>query len=324
MPFEVRLVNDEVFADSVDVKRVARKLKKLTNVEGFTPPQDMNQALELVARMLDFPSTFALRQTARNHTTPVSAGSLKRSYVEERAEHMVQLLQAFWSGSQIGLPLIELVTPGIDFPKELPAEFGPDWQAKAVKLMAEALEGCNQDRVELVLLAGKSGAGKSLLARHTAQANRGLVLNYALDTMNHSGLRAALEQNPPLLCYDAGAWDAEYLHRRTADRHPQMGWNPGAPAHPDAQLPAMFFGFNHSNIVQLVSTRPGFVAIVSVQNVEFGLQECFSVFGAVGNIIDAVRVVNLDTMTFETVTAPRTRPEPYTRAMKGPYVQRRE
>lgn len=64
MAVTTRRHGETIFVDGVDLKRAARTLRSIAEAPSWNPPTDLNQALEVVARMLGFPNLHALHAAA--------------------------------------------------------------------------------------------------------------------------------------------------------------------------------------------------------------------------------------------------------------------
>ncbi|MFK4705657.1 hypothetical protein ABIC83_002496 [Roseateles asaccharophilus] len=64
MPVQTRREGDNVLVDSVDLKRSARNVLRLTQEPGWTPPTDVNQAMDFMARAFGYPNLHAALNSA--------------------------------------------------------------------------------------------------------------------------------------------------------------------------------------------------------------------------------------------------------------------
>lgn len=71
MAINARREGDSILVDSVDVKRLARKLRSFTQDPTWQAPQDMDAALKLAARLLGFVSLHELNEAASKSSTPL-------------------------------------------------------------------------------------------------------------------------------------------------------------------------------------------------------------------------------------------------------------
>lgn len=65
MPVQSRRQGDDLLVDNVDLKRAARNLLNKTRAPGWTPPGDLNQAMELMASCFGYANLLAANEQAR-------------------------------------------------------------------------------------------------------------------------------------------------------------------------------------------------------------------------------------------------------------------
>lgn len=153
-----------LFASNVEVKRVARELRKLLG----TPT--MNQALDLAALLLGARNEYDMRQRAAAPDISKLSNEQVNRLLQDSACHS-----------------------GQKFPKGLPAKFGKDWQKKARRLFEQAVAAREPGQLEFVALIGSEGSGKTLLANHMCKHLGGYVVDveiyepfdFSTKPMNH-------------------------------------------------------------------------------------------------------------------------------------------
>ncbi|MGN5232198.1 hypothetical protein [Aeromonas veronii] len=144
----------ELFASCVDVKRLAREIRKLSS---SSDPMPMHEALELVARLLGARNEYDMRQRA----VDPDISRMPREEID-------RLLQE------------SALRTGQKFPKRLPSKFGLEWQKKAQRLFEQAVQTREQGQLEFIALIGSEGSGKTLLANHMCQHFGGYVADVEL------------------------------------------------------------------------------------------------------------------------------------------------
>lgn len=84
MAVTTRREGESIFVDGVDVKRAARTLRSIAEAPGWKPPSDLNQALEVFARMLGFPNLHALNAASseKSPSGQPQADHRQRDYAE--------------------------------------------------------------------------------------------------------------------------------------------------------------------------------------------------------------------------------------------------
>lgn len=71
MAINARRVGDSILVDNVDVKRLARKLRSLTQDPTWQAPQDMDAALKVAAHLLGYANLHELNEAAGKAPTPL-------------------------------------------------------------------------------------------------------------------------------------------------------------------------------------------------------------------------------------------------------------
>lgn len=157
MAIQVRRVGDDLLVDNLDLKRAARSLLKQTRAADWTPPGDMNQAMELIARLAGFSDLHAaVAQASRASTEDL--GSLHQQRPQFAAHSLADTLPE-------GLP------PKFTKGKTVAAIVGRPGFGKPVsaKVMAHSMNGAVQDYLS------------NLLERRDASGSRRIVGAAALD-----------------------------------------------------------------------------------------------------------------------------------------------
>lgn len=151
---------DALFARDVDVRRLARELRKRDQRRSSKPDDGkstslhVNQYLDEATAMLSGLTHHAARQQAQD---PDITGWDRNSI-----ERLIQQ---------------EAISRGRPFPNDLSQRFGPAWQRTAVDLFAEADAARIHGKAEFVAIVGSPGSGKTLLAKHIVHHRGGVVVD---------------------------------------------------------------------------------------------------------------------------------------------------
>jgi hypothetical protein len=191
---------ETLFANGVDVKRLAREIRKSQLDTNGNPSTSMEDALDVVARGLGARNHFDMRCQAEDPDIS--------SWTHDEVQRLVQE---------------SAVSRGMRFPRGLPRKFDQQWQRDAVRLFEQAERARTPGKLEFVALIGSPGSGKTLLANHMCATRGGQVIDVELT------FQKGFETNKPnsVLVYDRPA-------EPPASQRPFMGvltlWRPEAPS----------------------------------------------------------------------------------------------
>lgn len=200
MPVQSRRDGDVLLVDNVDLKRTSRNLLNKVRTPGWTPPKDLNQAMELVAACLGYgnllaANTAALSKAAEGVPLPLAGSS------HDPGGHLKILMAADEDRS----PFVRLPPLGPDgramayvtadiplgqafsvhpapntFPDGLGPRFDQRWKNLVSLGLISALTNTAAAGSDLVAVIGRPGAGKSLLVNAMSQALDGAVVDFRL------------------------------------------------------------------------------------------------------------------------------------------------
>jgi len=165
-----RREGDSLLVDGVDLKRASRKYLSILKEPGWSPPKDLNAAMELVSRILGYPNLHAANQ---------------------------QTLHASLKALSFGEQMPEPASP-LDNMYERP------WRDFAPALFRQALSNRRTDRVEIIALVGDTLTGKTILAKHMAKELDGVVLDM-LEDIDGKAYEAIQHLPNQLIIFDAPA-----------------------------------------------------------------------------------------------------------------------
>jgi len=154
------LKNDALWARDVDVKRLARVIRKLQLTPDGKPVLSMPEALDVACVALG----------ARDHFD-----ALRRSRDPDVTN---------WTEEQVRAEMKRrAISFGQPFPRGLPQRFGADWKSSVQVLFSDALNARVPGQLEFVALIGGAGSGKTLLAEHECANRGGVVIDTAFAWM---------------------------------------------------------------------------------------------------------------------------------------------
>lgn len=152
--------NKTLVANDVDVKRLAREIRKTFD----NPCMGKEESLDVTAKLLGAQSYFDLRKKAKDLDISTWDFNDVESFVQKNS-----------------------VTNGAQFPSDLPCNFGSNWQQLAQDLVEQAIKACEPGKLEFVALVGGSGTGKTLLANHVCAKRGGKVVDVELSASMNTG-----------------------------------------------------------------------------------------------------------------------------------------
>ena len=284
------LKDDKLVLNGIDFVRFARNF---SDQNGVSP----DEARKILARALDAKSYHEMRDKA-TVANPKVGSTLD---ILERAS---------------------LISVG-PFSRQLPEALGSEWQTRAVELFDKAVEAqrtfaANEPgRAQFIAIVGAAESGKTSLARHLAYTRGGGVRDITLC--------------PKVLPFDSRD-EAVYVYDRKAELPPPSRFG-DRPVHPEADFGphadlsrtvnnikhnarAMFpfheweFGGIGLQITDAIQKNPARLIVLTFASVEALRGWVKSLirpgFGDVPGryIHEAVQVVDLDAMTFETIFSP--------------------
>ena len=141
--------NGELFADNIQVARLARNIGKL-----LLPDSTQDERLEVTAKLLGADSYFSLLKRSKDPDISTWTEAKVIAHVEKEAQQR-----------------------GSRFPGSLPVRFNAGWKHLATALMQEALREIAPGELKLVALVGPTGCGKTLLANDMAARLGGFVMD---------------------------------------------------------------------------------------------------------------------------------------------------
>lgn len=234
MPVQSRRQGDDLLVDSVDLKRAARNLLNKIRDPGWTPPCDLNQAMEFMASCFGYANLLAANKQAQQ------ASAAMDSWAGRRDDSVVltpRILTSRRDGRQmvrIAVSLEDLVTradalaaagpeatraaienatthlviaptsssvwrPAPDtFPADCGARFDRKWKNLASAGFYSALAGVVHSG-DIVAIIGRPGAGKSLLVNAIAKSMDGAIIDFRLKTWQEDFDR--VRRAPPSLVF---------------------------------------------------------------------------------------------------------------------------
>lgn len=156
-------------ADGVDIKRVLRNLRAMSDEE-FALLRSKSKAENALAKLLG----------ARNYGELINAAKAGGGAPGESIRGPAGYRR---------LMLDQSVSKGERFPRELPAAFDIRWQRSAMELVDRALKGRQPGRLEFIALVGGTGCGKTVVAKHAVDTFGGRVLDvgFAMKTGMEGG-----------------------------------------------------------------------------------------------------------------------------------------
>lgn len=174
MAIQVRRVGDDLLVDNLDLKRAARSLLKQTRAADWTPPGDMNQAMELIARLAGFSDLHAaVTQASRGSTANLGSPHQQRP---QFAAHSLANM----------------------FPEGLPPKFTTAWKDECSLNLFSCIASIHKgDTVGAIV--GRPGSGKSVLAKVMARSTNGAVLDYRKTTVQAD--LESLRLSPPAVVF---------------------------------------------------------------------------------------------------------------------------
>jgi hypothetical protein len=160
MTVVVRRNGEDVVLDGVDLKRTARLLRRVMLQPGWQPPVDMQACMELVSTACGFPNLHALMASTRPHGRNDSL----ESAMSRRAN------PGKGSALQKGMQPFTKVYWGH---------------------MMECFQyaSANTETGEVIAIVGKTGSGKSYLAREISQLSKSFIsyVDFSAETIDESG-----------------------------------------------------------------------------------------------------------------------------------------
>lgn len=165
----------EPFASNVDVKRLARALKREFEARDLKPVPETDQLLEMVAKGLGTNNYHDLLQQSKDPDITGLDHFVVDGLIRERA-----------------------ISSGQKFPRNLPSKFGPSWQDSCIKLFNEANDLREPGELDFVAFVGSEGSGKTLLAKHLTDSRGGYVVDIgialggAMNLLNNNYSKGAL------------------------------------------------------------------------------------------------------------------------------------
>jgi hypothetical protein len=285
----------EILADGVDVKRLARNLRKV--LSEITDIQTLNtdQLLDFASRLLSAEGYYQVRTQAKDSEYANASQSVIEAQVKK-----------------------ESVSKGESLPKGLPLRFSGRWREQATDLIDRAIASRLPGQLEFVALVGSEGSGKTIVAKDVCKRLGGLVLDVGFALDKGTGPNRALKSGQ-VLVYDQPA----VLPRRSRPGTGDFGlWSPGSPVKPTIQAYREGRRYVHAGIPfddPLYGSRkwfvenPGVTLIVSFGSVVQAQQAIANSPKplATGDIQRSAsmnwrraHVVNLDTLSYDIIEGP--------------------
>jgi hypothetical protein len=238
MPVQSRRQGDELLVDNVDLKRAARNLINKTKAPGWTPPSDLNQAMELMASCFGYANLLAVNKQAN------AAPQLPVAPVEESARVALEnattnvLLTA---GPAVGKGMSLHPAPDT-FPVDLGPKFDQRWKNLASAGFYASLAGVAHSG-DIVAIIGRPGSGKSLLVNAMAKSMAGAIVDFRLKTWQEDFDR--VRRAPPSLVFIE-----ELYHRSEATEMEVAAFALGAKS-----TKTVFVFQNYDTLVQSMLSR---------------------------------------------------------------------
>lgn len=162
-PARARVNGPDVHVDNVNLGRTARALRAMLNKPDFTPPKNVDDMVEMMARAMGYPSFRAL-------------------YVEGASqETLLREVETSGAPRDFSLSPMRVVPPvykPVDtWPAKLPERFDEKWKAVGIFGLQQSFFRSKLERGDLVAILGNEGSGKSALARAFTLACGGLVID---------------------------------------------------------------------------------------------------------------------------------------------------